>query len=159
MTKDSIPQQGNRLAASLYLCLGTHHEEVQPGEGNQVDGQLAQVSVQLPGEAQAAGHARHHGADEVVQVAKGGGGQLQGPEADVVQGLQEVCELSGSLTGDFDSHCFACSTGAISHTCTLSHDQVKARQLALQQRLKIMLIERPCTQKHIRQHPQPKMSY
>ena len=72
----------------------THHEEVQTGEGDQVDGQLAQVSVKLPGEAQAAGHARHHSTDQVVQVAEGGRGQLQGAEADVIQGLQ------GSTDGD-----------------------------------------------------------
>mmetsp|Transcript_8948 Transcript_8948/g.24149 ORF Transcript_8948/g.24149 Transcript_8948/m.24149 type:complete len:274 (-) Transcript_8948:278-1099(-) len=64
-----------------------HHEEVQTGEGDQVDGQLAQVSVQLAREAQRAGDTGHDGGDEVVQVAKGGGGQLQGAEADVVQGL------------------------------------------------------------------------
>ncbi len=63
------------------------HEEVQAGEGDQVDGQLAQVSVQLTREAQGAGDAAHDGRDEVVQVTKGGGGQLQGAEADVVQGL------------------------------------------------------------------------
>ena len=131
VSKDSISQQGTRKAASITFVLGTHHEEVQPGEGNQVDSQLAQVSVQLPGEAQAAGHARHHSADEVVQVAKGGGGQLQGPEADVVQGLQEVCIVSGSLTGGMDSNCHAFSTGSMGHTCTLSHYKFKARQLAL----------------------------
>ena len=38
-------------------------------------------------EAQAAGDARHNGRDEVVQVAKGRGGQLEGAEADVVQGF------------------------------------------------------------------------
>ncbi len=99
--KDSIQQPGNRLTATKMSVIGTHHEEVQPGEGNQVDSQLAQVSIQLAGEAQAAGHARHHGADEVVQVAEGGGGQLQGPEADVVQGLQEVWISSGPLRGKF----------------------------------------------------------
>ena len=63
------------------------HEEMEAGEGDQVDGELAQVSVQLAGEAQAAGDAGHDGGDEVVQVAEGGGRELQGAEADVVQGL------------------------------------------------------------------------
>ena len=35
----------------------THHEEVEAGEGDEVDSQLAQVGVQLAGEAQAAGDA------------------------------------------------------------------------------------------------------
>ncbi len=43
--------------------------------------------VELTREAQAAGDARHDGGDEVVQVAEGGVGQLQRPEADVVQRL------------------------------------------------------------------------
>ena len=41
----------------------------------------------LTREAQAAGHAGHDCGDEVVQVTEGGGGQLQGAEADVVQSL------------------------------------------------------------------------
>mmetsp|Transcript_12794 Transcript_12794/g.38577 ORF Transcript_12794/g.38577 Transcript_12794/m.38577 type:complete len:221 (-) Transcript_12794:685-1347(-) len=63
------------------------HEEVQAGEGDQVHRQLAQVTVQLTREAQAAGDAGHDRGDEVVQVAECGGRQLQGAEADVVQGL------------------------------------------------------------------------
>jgi len=64
-----------------------HHEEVQPGEGHEVDRQLAQVGVELSREAQAAGDPGHHQGDEVVEVSEGGGGQLEGAEADVVQGL------------------------------------------------------------------------
>lgn len=45
--------------------------------------------VELSGtwEAQAAGDARHDSRDEVVEVAKGGSGQLQGAETDVIQRL------------------------------------------------------------------------
>jgi len=75
------------LAATAGQGGEAHHEEVETGEGDQVDGQLTQVSVQLTGEAQGAGDAGHDGRDEVVQVTEGGGGQLQGTEADVVQGL------------------------------------------------------------------------
>ena len=39
------------------------------------------------GKAQAAGDAGHDSGDEVVEVAKGGRGELEGAEADVVQGL------------------------------------------------------------------------
>ena len=35
------------------------HEEVEPGEGDHVDGQLAEVGVQLTGEPQAGRHAGH----------------------------------------------------------------------------------------------------
>jgi hypothetical protein len=38
-------------------------------------------------EAQAACDARHDSGDEVVQVSEGRGGELQGAEADVIQGL------------------------------------------------------------------------
>ena len=64
-----------------------HHEEVQTRERHQVDGELAEVGVELTGEAQAARDAGHDGGDEVVQVTEGRGGQLEGAEADVVQSL------------------------------------------------------------------------
>ena len=63
------------------------HEEVQAREGDHVDGELAEVAVELAREAQAAGGGRHDGGDEVVQVAEGGRGQLEGAEADVVERL------------------------------------------------------------------------
>ena len=61
------------------------HEEVETGEGDHVDSQLAQISVQLTREAQAGGDTGHGGRDQMVQVTVGGGGELQGSEADVVQ--------------------------------------------------------------------------
>ena len=63
------------------------HEEVETGEGHHVDSQLAEISVELAGEAQAGGDTRHGGRDQMVQVTIGGGGQLQGTEADVVESL------------------------------------------------------------------------
>ena len=50
-----------------------------------VDGQLAQVSVQLTREAQAGGDTGHGGRDQVVQVTIGGGGEFEGAETDVVK--------------------------------------------------------------------------
>ena len=87
-----LGQLGDGQSAVLLRAAGgqgseTDHEEVQTGEGDQVDGQFAQVGVQLTGETQAAGHARHGGGDQMVQVAVGGGGELQGAEADIVEGL------------------------------------------------------------------------
>ena len=52
------------------------HEEVETGEGNHVDGQLPQVSVQLTWEPQTGGHTRHCEGDKVVEVSVGRGGQL-----------------------------------------------------------------------------------
>ena len=63
------------------------HEEVETRERDHVHGDLAQVAVELTREAEAAGHAGHGGGHQVVQVTVGRGGQLQGAEADVVQGL------------------------------------------------------------------------
>ena len=60
---------------------------MEPGEGHHVDGQLAQIGVELSGEPEAGrdpGHGRGH---EVVEVPVGGGGQLEGAEADVVESL------------------------------------------------------------------------
>jgi len=62
-------------------------EEVQTRERNEIDTELAEVRVELTGEAQAASHTRHAGRAQVVEVTVGGGGQLEGTEADVVQGL------------------------------------------------------------------------
>ena len=63
------------------------HEKVEPGEGHHVHRQLPQVRVQLPREPQTGGHARHSEGDQVIEVSVGGVGQLQGPEADVIQRL------------------------------------------------------------------------
>jgi len=63
------------------------HEEVETGEGHHVHGQLAQVAVQLTRESQAASGTADGGGHQVVKITVGGGGQLQGAEADVVQGL------------------------------------------------------------------------
>ena len=63
------------------------HEEVEARERDQVHGELAEVGVELTGEAEAArdaGHGRRH---EVVEVTVGRGGELERAEADVVQGL------------------------------------------------------------------------
>mmetsp|Transcript_43582 Transcript_43582/g.103917 ORF Transcript_43582/g.103917 Transcript_43582/m.103917 type:complete len:322 (-) Transcript_43582:34-999(-) len=61
------------------------HEEVQARERHQVDGNLAQITVQLSWEAQAAGHTAHGCRDQVVQVAVCWCRQLQRSEADVVE--------------------------------------------------------------------------
>jgi len=63
------------------------HEEVETGEGYHVDGNLAEIGVQLAGEAEAGGDAGHCGRDKVVQISVCGGGQFQGSEADVVEGF------------------------------------------------------------------------
>ena len=63
------------------------HEEVEAGEGNHVDRQLAQVSVELAGEPEAGGHTGHGQGDQVVQISVGGGGEFEGSEADVVESL------------------------------------------------------------------------
>ena len=63
------------------------HEEVETGEGHHVDGKFAKIGVQLTGEAQRCCDPRHGGGDEMVQVTVCRGGELQGSEADVVEGL------------------------------------------------------------------------
>ena len=65
----------------------THHEEVETGEGDQVDSQLSEVRVELTRETEAASDTGHGGGDQVVQVTVGGGSKFQGSEADVVQGF------------------------------------------------------------------------
>jgi hypothetical protein len=63
------------------------HEEMETGEGDQVHGELSEVRVELTWESEAAGDTRDGGGDEMVEVTVGGGGELQGSEADIVEGL------------------------------------------------------------------------
>ena len=52
-----------------------------------VDGELAEIGVELAGETQAGGDAGHDDRHEVVQVGVGWHRELERPEADVVQRL------------------------------------------------------------------------
>ncbi|KFV82918.1 hypothetical protein N308_04405, partial [Struthio camelus australis] len=62
-------RQGSVLLAAAARERGkARHEEVQPGERHHVDRQLAQIGVQLAGEAKAGRHAAHGGRDQVVEV-------------------------------------------------------------------------------------------
>lgn len=65
----------------------SNHEEVKTREWNHVDGQFAQVRVELTRETQAGGDTRHDGRDEVVKVAIGWVVKLESSHADIVQSL------------------------------------------------------------------------
>merc|ERR1719245_1388695 len=62
-------------------------EKVETREGDHVDRQLPEVSVELTREPEAGGDTRHGEGDQVVEVTIGGGGELQSSEADVVESL------------------------------------------------------------------------
>jgi len=63
------------------------HEKVEPGEWDHVDSEFPQVSIQLSREPEAGGDSRHGEGHQVVEVTVGGGGELQGAEANVVESL------------------------------------------------------------------------
>ena len=63
------------------------HEEVKSGEWDQVHGELSQIGVELTRESEAAGHTGDGGGHEMVEVTIGRGGELEGSEADVIEGL------------------------------------------------------------------------
>ena len=68
-----LGQLGHGEGAVLLAAAGgerreADHEEVEARERDEVDSQLAEVGVELSGEAQAAGDAAHGRRDEVVQV-------------------------------------------------------------------------------------------
>merc|ERR1711939_888540 len=65
----------------------TSHVEVESGEGGEVDGELSEIRVELTGESEAAGEAGEGGGHEMVGITVGGGGELEGSEADIVEGL------------------------------------------------------------------------
>ena len=60
---------------------------MESGEGGQVDGELSEIGVKLTGESEAAGEAGEGGRDEMVEITVGRGGELEGSEADVIEGL------------------------------------------------------------------------
>lgn len=60
---------------------------MQPRKGDHINGELSQVSVKLAGESEAGGNAAQSRADEVVEITIGWRGQLEGPEADIVERL------------------------------------------------------------------------
>mmetsp|Transcript_8202 Transcript_8202/g.9916 ORF Transcript_8202/g.9916 Transcript_8202/m.9916 type:complete len:398 (+) Transcript_8202:217-1410(+) len=64
-----------------------HHEEMETGEGHEVNGELSEVRVELTGEAEAAGDTGESGGHEMVKITVGGGGELEGAEADIVESL------------------------------------------------------------------------
>merc|ERR1712226_907479 len=63
------------------------HEEMETGEGDKVHGELSEIGVELTGESEAAGESGEGGGDEMVKITVGGGGELEGSEADIVEGL------------------------------------------------------------------------
>jgi hypothetical protein len=75
------------LAATAGERCKANHKEVETREGNHVDCQLAEITVQLPREAQTASGSADGRRHQVVQVAISGGCELQGSEANIIEGL------------------------------------------------------------------------
>jgi hypothetical protein len=65
----------------------TDHEEVESGEGHHVHSQLSEIAVELTGESERTGGSADGSRHQVVEVTVSGGGELQGSEADIVQGF------------------------------------------------------------------------
>eukprot|EP00356_Strombidium_inclinatum_P002591 CAMPEP_0170478566 /NCGR_PEP_ID=MMETSP0208-20121228/20_1 /TAXON_ID=197538 /ORGANISM="Strombidium inclinatum, Strain S3" /LENGTH=202 /DNA_ID=CAMNT_0010750845 /DNA_START=27 /DNA_END=631 /DNA_ORIENTATION=+ len=83
---------------------------MESGEGDQVHGELSEIRVELSGESEAAGDTGEGGGHEMVEITVGGGGELEGSEADIVQGfvinthnlisvLNELMDGKGGVVG------------------------------------------------------------
>lgn len=66
-----------------------NHEEVETREGNHVDGQLAEVGVELTRETKTSADTGHDSGDQVVEVTVRWVGQLEGTHANIVQSLEK----------------------------------------------------------------------
>ena len=75
------------LGATASQGRETGHEEMETGERNHVDGDLAEIAIELTGETEAASGTGEGGGDEMVQITVGRGGELESSEADIVQSL------------------------------------------------------------------------
>ena len=60
---------------------------MQSWEGHHVDSKLTQISVELSREAETGGDSAHDTGHQVVEISVGRGGELEGAEADIIQGL------------------------------------------------------------------------
>ncbi len=56
-------------------------------EWDQVDSELSEIGVELTWESEAAGDTGKGGGHQVVEITIGGGGELEGSEADIVKSL------------------------------------------------------------------------
>jgi hypothetical protein len=91
----------------------TDHEEVKTGEGDEIHSELAEIGVELAGEAEAACDAGHGSGYEVVEVTVGGGCELESSETDIIKGfiikaealvgvLNELVHREGGIVGFHD---------------------------------------------------------
>ena len=80
--------EGTELVASTR-CQGseTDHEEVQTRERDHVDCKFSQIRVELTGESETGGDARHDCRDKVVKISVGGSIEFKSTNADIVQGF------------------------------------------------------------------------
>jgi hypothetical protein len=93
--EDLLSELGNRDGAEgVGVTAGkrseTDHEEMETGEWDHVDGELAQVGVELTGETERDGDTGHDSRDEVVQVTVRGVVELEGAHADIVESLRRL---------------------------------------------------------------------
>jgi hypothetical protein len=65
----------------------TSHEEMESGERNEVNSKFSEIRVELTGESEAASDTGKGGRNEMVEITVSGGGELEGSEADVIEGL------------------------------------------------------------------------
>jgi len=65
----------------------TSHEEMESWEWDQVNSELSEIGVKLTWESETAGDTGDGSRDEMVKITVGWGSELEGSEADIVEGL------------------------------------------------------------------------
>jgi hypothetical protein len=83
---------------------------VKTREWHHINGQLAEIGIELTRETETGGNTRHYSRYEMIEVTIGGVGELEGTEADLIEGfiinteggirvLHELVNGEGSIVG------------------------------------------------------------
>lgn len=75
------------LTATTSKWCESWHEEMQSWERHHIDGEFAEIGIQLTRKTQTGGDSGHRGGHQMIEIPISWIGELQGTETDVVESL------------------------------------------------------------------------